>query len=224
MDETTLDHDYALEKKKVLKFNFWIIFATWIPFVFIAVYSNSLTLITQMIMGGAQSLSVYLSWMSTRKSYRLKKELPKFECFNARFMAFVFLASFIAVLAMATDRFVNPREMKEEVAFFALVVNSFAVIVNYMQWRKNSGLAKQNFSLVMESQQSLFFIKFFTVLTVEISLTLYFMLQGKGIHDYIDTMFSVALAFLTLYSAMKLFRKSNGVVKNKATSLEEAAC
>jgi divalent metal cation (Fe/Co/Zn/Cd) transporter len=116
----------------------------------------------------------------------------------------------------------NPREMKEEVALFALIVNSFAVIVNYIQWRKNTRLSKQKFSLVMESQQYLFFIKFFTVLTVEISLSLYFLLQGKGIHDYIDTMFSVALAFLTLYSAMRLFRKSNGN-EEKAASLSETA-
>ena len=208
--ETQIDLDYALKKKQTLKFNFWIIFATWIPFVFIAVFSNSLTLITQMIMGGAQSLSVFLSWMSTRKSHRLQKSLPKGECLNARFMAIVFLASFIAVLSMAVDRFSNPREMKEEVVLFALFVNSFAVVVNYIQWRKNAGLSKQNFSLVMESQTYLFFIKFFTVLTVEISLSLYFLLRGKGIHDYIDTMFSVGLAFLTLYSAYRLFRKSNG--------------
>jgi divalent metal cation (Fe/Co/Zn/Cd) transporter len=137
-------------------------------------------------------------------------------------MALVFLASFIAVLSMAVDRFMNPREMKEEVALFALIVNSFAVIVNYIQWRKNTRLSKQKFSLVMESQQYLFFIKFFTVLTVEISLSLYFLLQGKGIHDYIDTMFSVALAFLTLYSAMRLFRKSNDN-KEKAASLSETS-
>lgn len=210
-EETTLDTDYALKKKRMLKFNFLIIFATWIPFVFIAIFSNSLTLIAQMIMGGAQSLSVFLSWMSTRKSYRLRMNLPKGECLNARFMAFVFLISFIVVLAMAMERFVNPREMKEEIALFALLVNSFALIVNYVQWRKNSHLSKQNQSLVMESQKSLFFIKFFTVLTVEISLSLYFLLEGKGIHDYVDTSFSVALAFLTLYSSFRLFRKSKRI-------------
>lgn len=203
-----LDTDFALKKKRILKFNFWIIFGTWVPFVFIAIFSNSLTLIAQMMMGGAQSLSVFLSWMSTRKSYNLQRDLPKGECLNARFMAFVFLASSIAVLSMAMDRFFDPREMKEEVALFALVVNSFAVVVNYIQWRKNSRLSKQNHSLVMESQTYLFFIKFFTVLTVEISLSLYFLLQGKGIHDYIDTSFSVALAFLTLYSSIRLFRKA----------------
>lgn len=207
-----LDSDYALKKKRTLKFNFWIIFSTWVPFVFIAIFSNSLTLIAQMMMGGAQSLSVFLSWMSTRKSYRLQKTLPKGECFNARFMAFVFLGSSIAVLSMAMDRFLNPREMKEEVALFALVVNSFAVIVNYIQWRKNYRLSKKNLSLVMESQTYLFFIKFFTVLTVEISLSLYFLLQGRGVHDYIDTTFSVALAFLTMYSAYRLFKKSRQIV------------
>ena len=211
MVEEMLDTDYALKKKRILKFNFWIIFGTWVPFVFIAIFSNSLTLIAQMLMGGAQSLSVFLSWMSTRKSYRLQRHLPKGECMNARFMAFVFLASSIVVLSMAVDRFFNPREMKEEIAMFALIVNSFAVVVNYVQWRKNTRLSKQEFSLVMESQQYLFFIKFFTVLTVEISLSLYFLLQGKGIHDYIDTMFSVALALVTLYSSFRLFRKSRRI-------------
>lgn len=209
--EQELDTEYALKKKKTLKFNFWIIFSTWVPFVFIAIFSNSLTLIAQMMMGGAQSLSVFLSWMSTRRSYRLNKPLPRGECLNARFMAFVFLGSSVAVLSMATDRFVNPREMKEEVALFALVVNSVAVIVNYIQWRKNARLSKVHDSLVMESQTYLFFIKFFTVLTVEISLSFYFLLRGKGVHDYIDTTFSVALAFLTLYSAYRLFRKSKQI-------------
>lgn len=208
--EPLLDTDYALKKKQTLKFNFWIIFGTWVPFVFIAIFSNSLTLITQMIMGGAQSLSVYLSWMSTRKSYKLEKELPNSERYNANFMAFIFLASFIAVMAMAVDRIIDPRELNYNMALVGLIVNSFAVVVNFIQWRKNANLAKQNFSLVMESQQSLFFIKFFTVFTVEISLMLYFLLVGKGVHDYIDSVFSMGLAFLTLYSAYGLFRKSNG--------------
>jgi Co/Zn/Cd efflux system component len=206
-----MDASYALRKKQILKFNFWIIFATWIPFVFIAVFSNSLTLIAQMMMGGAQSLSVFLSWMSTRKSYSLNKELPNSERLNARFMALVFFASFVVVLAMAVNRFFFPKEMHDDVALFALLVNSFAVIVNFIQWRKNLKLSKQNFSLVMESQHSLFFIKFFTVLTVEISLSLYFLLVGKGIHEYIDTLFSIALAFLTFYSAFRLFQKSKPI-------------
>lgn len=212
VDIMELDEKYALRKKQMLKFNFWIIFGTWLPFVFIAVFSNSLTLIAQMLMGGAQSLSVYLSWVSTRKSYNQQRELPDSERFNAQFMAFIFIASFIVVVAMAVDRFIDPRKLNQEMVLIGLFVNSFAVVVNFYQWRKNLQLAKHTFSLVMESQQSLFFIKFFTVLTVEISLTLYFLLEGKGVHDYVDTFFSVALAFLTLYSAFGLFRKTSRVI------------
>jgi len=204
----TLDAEYALRKKRTLKYNFWIIFGTWFPFVFIAVISNSLTLIAQMIMGGAQSLSVLLSWRSTQRSYKLQMDLPKSECLNAQFMGWVFVASFVVVVAMAVDRLIDPRELKDDMAFIGLIVNSFAVVVNFIQWRNNKQLSKLNFSLVMESQQSLFFIKFFTVLTVEVSLGLYFLMEGKGVHDYIDSVFSVALALLTLYSAIRLFRKS----------------
>jgi Co/Zn/Cd efflux system component len=211
IEETNLDTIYALKKKQTLKFNFWIIFGTWLPFVFIALLSNSLTLIAQMIMGGAQSLSVLLSWRSTWRSHKLQKHLPNSERLNAQFMAWVFIASFIIVVGMAVDRIIDPRELNNDVALFGLIVNSFAVVVNLIQWRKNLILSKQNFSLVMESQHSLFFIKFFTVLTVEISLLLYFLLEGKGVHDYIDSVFSVALALLTLYSAFQLFRKSNVV-------------
>lgn len=214
-EETQLDTEYALQKKRILKFNFWIIFGTWLPFVFVAIYSNSLTLIAQMIMGGAQSLSVLLSWISTHKSYRLKIELPKSERFNARFMAWIFLASFIVVVEMAVGRILDPRELNENMALFGLFVNSFAVVVNFIQWRKNLQLSKQNFSLVMESQQSLFFIKFFTVLMVEISLSLYFLLHGKGFQDYIDTLFSFALAFLILYSTFQLFSKSKKTIKER---------
>lgn len=212
IENIEIDEDYALRKKQTLRFNFWIIFGTWLPFVFIAVYSNSLTLIAQMLMGGAQSLTVYLSWMSTKKSYKQQRDLPNSERLNAQFMAIVFLASFIVVLVMAVDRFVYPRELNKNMVFFGLIVNSFAVLVNFYQWKKNRKLSKLAFSLVMESQQSLFFIKFFTVLTVEISLALFFLFEGKGVHDYVDTFFSVALAFLTLYSAFGLFRKSSNVM------------
>ncbi len=208
---TTLDTEYALQKKHTLKYNFWIIFGTWLPFVFIAVISNSLTLIAQMLMGGAQSLSVLLSWRSTRRSYKLKKDLPTSERWNALFMGWIFLVSFVIVLGMAVDRIIDPRILNEKVAFFGLIVNSFAVVVNFYQWRKNKNLSKLNFSLVMESQQSLFFIKFFTVLTAEISLGLYFLMEGKGVHEYIDSLFSVALALLIFYSAVGLFKKSNQV-------------
>jgi len=208
---TTLDTEYALQKKHTLKYNFWIIFGTWLPFVFIAVISNSLTLIAQMLMGGAQSLSVLLSWRSTRRSYKLKKDLPTSERWNALFMGWIFLVSFVIVLGMAVDRIIDPRMLNEKVAFFGLIVNSFAVVVNFYQWRKNKNLSKLNFSLVMESQQSLFFIKFFTVLTAEISLGLYFLMEGKGVHEYIDSLFSVALALLIFYSAVGLFKKSNQV-------------
>lgn len=210
-DATTLDTEYALQKKHTLKYNFWIIFGTWLPFVFIAVISNSLTLIAQMLMGGAQSLSVLLSWRSTRRSYKLKMDLPASERSNALFMGWVFLASFVVVLGMAVDRIIDPRMLNEKVAFFGLIVNSFAVVVNFYQWRKNMQLSKLNFSLVMESQQSLFFIKFFTVLTAEISLGLYFLMEGKGVHEYIDSLFSVALALLIFYSAVRLFQKSSQV-------------
>lgn len=206
----TLDIKYAYKKKQTLKFNFWIIFGSWLPFAFIAIFSNSLTLIAQMIMGAAQSLSVFLSWMTTRNSYRNQKDLPNAERLNAQFMILVFMVSFLIVIFMAIDRLLLPRDIKEDLALFALIVNSFALVVNYVQWRNNLKLSKQCPSLVMESQLSLFFIKFFTILTVEISLSLYFILEGKGIHAYVDTLFSFALAFLILYSTFQLFRKANG--------------
>ncbi len=209
-DKEILDIDYAYKKKQTLKFNFWIIFGSWLPFAFIAIFSNSLTLIAQMIMGAAQSISVFLSWMTTRHSFKKQEDLPKAERLNAHFMIFVFLISFFIVIGMAIDRLVLPRDIKEDFALFALVVNSFALVVNFMQWRNNLELSKQFTSLVMESQLSLFFIKFFTVLTVEISLSLYFILEGKGIHAYVDTLFSFALAFLILFSTFQLFRKSIG--------------
>jgi len=115
------------------------------------------------------------------------------------------------VILMAIDRIRYPREIKDTAAVFGLIVNSFAVVVNFIQWRKNLKLSKKRFSLVMESQWTLFRIKFFTVLTVVVSLSLYFLLEGKGIHAYIDTLFSIGLALLILYSAAQLFRKSKEV-------------
>jgi divalent metal cation (Fe/Co/Zn/Cd) transporter len=204
------DIKFAYKKMQTLKFNFWIIFGSWLPFAFIAIFSNSLTLISQMIMGAAQSLSVFLSWQTTRISYRQQRNLPNAERWNAQFMNFVFLLSFLIVIIMAIDRLLLPRDIKEDLALFALIVNSFALIVNFIQWRKNLKLSKKCKSLVIESQLSLFFIKFFTVLTVEISLSLYFLLEGKGIHAYVDTLFSFALAILILFSTFQLFRKANG--------------
>lgn len=202
------DKAYALKKKQLLKFNFWIIFGTWLPFVFIAVISNSLTLIAQMIMGAAQSLSVFLSWMTARHSFRKQTRLYRSEKMNALFMAFVFLASFFVVIGMATERIFNPREIKHDIALIGLLVNSFSIPVNFIQWRRNYNLSKQKLSLIMEGQWALFQIKFFTVLMVEISLLLFFLLEGKGIHAYIDSLFSYALAFLTLFSSVRLFAKS----------------
>jgi Co/Zn/Cd efflux system component len=97
----TFNQELAHRKKRTLFVNFFIIFGTWLPFVVISIWSNSITLIAQMLMGGAQSLSVYLSLKTTREAYKKKEELMQKEINNARIMMAVFLISFVVVLFIA---------------------------------------------------------------------------------------------------------------------------
>lgn len=203
------DQNHLLEKKKrALWINFLVIFATWIPFVFISILSNSITLIAQMLMGGAQSLSVFMSLKTAQKSVRQQEVLIDKEVMNARIMAFVFLISFLVVSFIAIKRFFHPKELEFYASMVGILGNSIAVFVNYYQWRKNLKLSKESFSPVMESQWTLFRIKTFTALTAVVSVALYFLIPSSAIHRFVDPAFSIALAALILYSGISLLRKA----------------
>lgn len=198
----------ASKKERALKINFMIIFWSWLPFVFISILSNSITLIAQMLMGGAQSLSVYLSLQTAKKSVKREENLINSEMFNARIMAFVFLMSFIVVCFVAIKRFYEPKDMKFYASIFGAIVNAIAVFVNLFQWIKNYKISKQEFSPVMESQWSLFRIKTYTALTSVLSVLIYFSFPNSIIHDYVDSAFSLTLAALILVSAFGLLGKA----------------
>ena len=194
--------------------NFLIIFFSWLPFVFISILSNSITLIAQMLMGGAQSLSVFLSLRTTQKSVKKQEHLIAKEMSNARIMVLIFLASFLVVSFIAIKRFFEPKELKDYAALFGAFVNSIAVVVNYYQWKKNLRLSKQEFSPVLESQWSLFRIKTFTALTSVLSIVAYYIVPTSyALHDIVDPAFSLSLAALILYSAISLFKKAKFVVE-----------
>jgi len=188
-----------------------IIFWSWLPFVFISILSNSITLIAQMLMGGAQSLSVYLSLRTTRKSVRKQENLIDKEVQNARIMAVVFLISFLVVSFIAVKRFFYPKELELYASAIGALVNAAAVFVNLYQWRKNLKISKEEFSPVMESQWALFRIKTFTALTSTLSILIYFLIPHSFLHSYVDPAFSLALAVLILYSAVSLLRKAKFV-------------
>lgn len=198
----------ANTKKKALMINFLIIFWSWLPFVFISLLSNSITLIAQMLMGGAQSLSVYLSMRTAKKSVKKQENLIDRENLNARIMVVVFFISFIVVSFIAVKRFFQPKELEFYASAIGASVNAVAVFVNLYQWRKNLRISKQEFSPLMESQWSLFRIKTFTALTSVLSILVYFLLPKSFMHSYVDPLFSLALAALILYSAVTLLKKA----------------
>lgn len=200
------------KKKRTLWINFLVIFATWVPFVFISILSNSITLIAQMLMGGAQSLSVFLSLRTAQKSVKKQEVLIKKEVFNARIMVFVFFVSFIVVSFIAIKRFFYPQDLNQIASMAGVFGNAIAVFVNFYQWRKNLKISKEAFSPVMESQWTLFRIKTFTALTAVISILVYYYIPSAIIHDYVDPVFSITLASLILYSAISLLRKAKFVV------------
>lgn len=201
-------NDLLQKKKRTLWINFLVIFITWVPFVFISILSNSITLIAQMLMGGAQSLSVFLSLRTAQKSVKKQEVLLNKELINARIMVFVFFVSFIVVSFIAIKRFFEPKELEFYASMVGVLGNTIAVFVNLFQWRKNLKISKESFSPVMESQWTLFRIKTFTALTAVISILVYYLLPGALIHDYVDPFFSIALASLILYSAIALLRKA----------------
>jgi len=208
------DFKKANTKKKALMINFLIIFWSWLPFVFISLWSNSITLIAQMLMGGAQSLSVYLSMRTAKKSVKKQENLLSREVINARIMVSVFFISFFVVVFIAIKRFYYPKELEIYASILGAVVNAAAVFVNLYQWRKNLKISQDEFSPVMESQWSLFRIKTFTALTSVLSILVYYLLpivfpNESYFHSYIDPLFSLALAALIMYSAYSLFKKAN---------------
>lgn len=188
--------------------NFLIIFWSWLPFVFISLMSNSITLIAQMLMGGAQSLSVYLSMRTAKKSVKKQENLIGRENMNARIMVIVFLISFVVVSFIAVKRFFQPKELEFYASVIGAIVNAAAVFVNLYQWRKNYRISKQEFSPLMESQWSLFRIKTFTSLTSVLSILVYYLLPKSFMHSYVDPLFSLTLAALILYSAISLLKKA----------------
>lgn len=161
-----------------------------------------------MLMGGAQSLSVYFSLRTTRESYKKQEDLLQKEIRNARIMVAVFLISFVVVLFIAIKRFFLPKELEFYASMAGVIGNTVAVFVNFYQWKKNFNISRKAFSPVMESQWTLFRIKTFTALTAVVSIVVYYLLPNSLIHNYVDPFFSISLAILILYSAIALFRKA----------------
>lgn len=161
-----------------------------------------------MLMGGAQSLSVFFSLRTTQKSFKKKEMLINKEMKDARIMVFVFFISFVVVSYIAIKRFFQPKELEFYASMFSLVGNTIAVFVNYYQWKKNLKLSKEAFSPVMESQWSLFRIKTYTALTAVVSVAIYYLIPNSFLQNYVDPAFSLALAVLILYSAFTLMQKA----------------
>ena len=205
--------DLAQRKKKALVINFFIIFGTWFPFVFISIMSNSITLIAQMLIGGAQSLSVYLSMQTTRSSFRNPDNQLRNEIKDSRIVIVVFLLSFLVVMFIAIKRMFMPKQLEFYASMVGLIGNAVAIFVNGYQWHKNLKISREAFSPLMEGQWSLFRIKTFTALFAVLSVVFYYLLpQHFFLQDYIDPIFSLGLALLILYSAIGLIHTS-GMVK-----------
>jgi Co/Zn/Cd efflux system component len=199
----------AQRKKKALLINFFIIFSTWFPFVFISIMSNSITLIAQMLIGGAQSLSVYLSMQTTRNSLKHPENQLKNEIKDSRIVVVVFMLSFLVVMFIAIKRMFLPKQLEFYASMVGLAGNAVAIFVNGYQWHKNLKISREAFSPLMEGQWSLFRIKTFTALFAVLSVVSYYLLpQHFFLQHYIDPIFSLGLAVLILHSAIGLMRTS----------------
>lgn len=195
-------------KEKVLFTSLIIDTLFWIPDIFLAVLSGSVTLYADVIKSGNEILSTFFAWLALKKMAKGGSNvydygMGKFENLTGIITGVVMFLSLVLVFAITIFKLLNPSLLHHESTILAIVMMAIGVFVNTLLWREKLQIAREEYSPVMESQVRLFKTKALTDLTVLIALLLVMHLAENSWAVYIDPIASFIVIGSFLFSGYR---------------------
>ena len=185
----------------------------WVPSVFLAILSGSVTLYTDVVKKGNEILSTFFSWYALKKmvddcSHDYDYGMGKFENMSGIITGVVMFLSLILVFGLTLFKFLNPSFLHEEVTIFAMIVMIIGVCVSTVLWREKIHIAKKEYSPVLEAQIRLFKTKALTDLVVLVALVCVLLLEHHEWAIYIDPIAAFIVIGSFLFSGYRTISTS----------------
>lgn len=180
-----------------------------------AIFSHSLIAITDTINGMVESISMLLAWIALKSVQKVNKEAynygrGKLENLASIGMAIALLISFGMIIKDAVNRIIHPEEIHIRGAIIYTLISLSSIAINFYLWQKAKYIKEEAPSSSISSQEHVFHEKIIVSATVICSLIISILLEKNGFHigSYIDPVVSIFLAFLILFSAYNIIKKS----------------
>ena len=205
-------YSYRIKERTILK-SLIIDSIFWVPSLFLAILSGSVTLYTDVVKKGNEILSTFFSWLALKKmveggSNAYDYGMGKFENMTGIITGVVMFLSLVMVFGLTVFKLLNPGFLHEGVTVFAIIVLVIGICVSTILWREKLHIAKNQYSPVMESQITLFKTKAVTDLVVLIALILTLLLEAHSWAIYIDPLASFIVIGSFLFSGYRTISSS----------------
>ena len=169
------------------------------------IFSNSLTVESDLLKNIGLVTAVLLAYMSIRKVNRGRTEgynygYGKLESFSGLIVVVVLVISLIIVIAHAVDRLQDPVDLKPLGLDRAIVISCLILIFSALLWRRDYILSKKEYSPLIESLWRMYRFKTIAMVFVLISLSMSFVFDDNKWSDYIDPIFSIFIGLLILHA------------------------
>lgn len=189
--------------ERSVRFNFLTGALSFSLKIFATSIANSVTLFSDLLRSGGDTLAAFLSWLTMRriaagKALAYDYGYGKLENLASLLVAGTMLVSLAIALYGAVVRFREPVIVRHiGLGFFVAL---YSTGVNAWSWRRTFRLAKRENSSILESQWHLFRTKTMANFCVVVSLGLSMTLQHRSWSMYIDPVFSLVLSGFLAYS------------------------
>ena len=205
--------DNPAERERTVFHSLIIDFLLWIPDIFAAIFSGSITLFADVLKCGNEILATFIAWLMLRKMNRgatgiYDYGMGKLETLTSIITGGVMFISLILVFFTAVQRIIFPVLLHPHGLGVGIVLMIIGVLTNTRLWLKNHRIAKAGHSPIMEAQWRLFRTKAFSDLSVLLSLVLSLCLAGYPWSPYIDPIASFIIVAFLLYSGYSVISTS----------------
>ena len=202
------------EKQNAVFIGFALGAISLVPSIIALYLSNSLTMLTEILISASETAANLLSWLALRKVARGKTQEynyghGKWENLSSLIVASVMFMSVGVVIYSVVNRlFWAPVQVHASGVIIGMIITGFSAAINVWLWRKNYLLAQKEHSPIMESQWRLFRAKVVTNICALISFSLTLALSHFSWSMSIDPIFSVILSAFLFFSAYSVFTNS----------------
>lgn len=200
-------------KEKAIRKSLIIDICLWIPDIFLAYLSGSVTLYADVIKSGNEIISTFFTWIALRKISKGESQIydygmGKFETLTGMITGVIMFLSLFVIFSITVYKLFNPSALHQEMTFLAVIMMAIGAIVNILLYREKKHLSEKEFSPAIESQMRLFKTKAITDLTVLFALGLVMVFHHSEWSVYIDPLASFVVIGFFLYSGYRIISSS----------------